>query len=183
MSSQQPSVSMENKNLFASLQPINEPKCQSIRFVESVKLIEYISKSYRGNILPYNKQTQRMLHLDEIRLNLSLTENVEDIDSLIKRITNFVVDDQPSYTERMKIQLITRLLTYSLQFRRCLSATPEERLNSAISAVSDYKSALVDLLNPFTTLQYKSLLNDFLELAQNLLQLPFNPYVQVLLFF
>jgi hypothetical protein len=176
-------VSIENlENIIASLgllQPVNEPKCQSIRFVENIKLTDFIAKSYRGNILPYNEQTQRMLHLEEIRLQLPLTENVEEIDSIIRRLTNFVIDDQPNYTARMEIQLVTRLLTYSLQFRRCLSATPEERLCSAISAVSDYKSALVDLFSPFTTIPYKSLLNDFLERAKDLLQLPFNPYVQV----
>ncbi|CAB4443321.1 unnamed protein product [Rhizophagus irregularis] len=50
-----PNVSLNN--LFASLadilQPINEPKCQSIRFVESVKLNDYIAKSYRDVFLLY----------------------------------------------------------------------------------------------------------------------------------
>src|SRR5947207_11356135 len=75
-----PNVSLDN--LFASLadllQPINEPKCQKIRFVESIKLNEYIAKSCRGNILPYNAQTQRMLQLEEIRLQLDFVTNAED---------------------------------------------------------------------------------------------------------
>lgn len=174
-----PNVSLNN--LFASLadilQPINEPKCQSIRFVESVKLNDYIAKSYRGNILPYNEQTQRMLHLEEIKLQLAFVANVEEVDALIKRLNDFNIDEQQTYTARMEIQLVTRLLSYSLQFRRCLSAVPDERITSAVAAVSDYKSALLDLLNPFTTLQYKFLMDNFLEKAQDLLQLPFNPYV------
>jgi hypothetical protein len=175
-------------NLFASLadllQPINEPKCPDIRFVESIKLNDYIAKSHRGNILPYNEQTQRMLHLEEIRLQLAFVANAEEVDSLIKRLNNFNIDEQQTYTTRMEIQLVTRLLSYSLQFRRCLSAVPDERITSAVSAVSDYKSALLDLLNPFTTLQYKFLLNNFLEKGQSLLKLPFNPYVlAVTLFF
>uniref|UniRef100_U9UNJ5 Uncharacterized protein n=1 Tax=Rhizophagus irregularis (strain DAOM 181602 / DAOM 197198 / MUCL 43194) TaxID=747089 RepID=U9UNJ5_RHIID len=173
-----PNVSLNN--LFASLadilQPINEPKCQSIRFVESVKLNDYIAKSYRGNILPYNEQTQRMLHLEEIKLQLAFVANVEEVDALIKRLNDFNIDEQQTYTARMEIQLVTRLLSYSLQFRRCLSAVPDERITSAVAAVSDYKSALLDLLNPFTTLQYKFLMDNFLEKAQDLLQLPFNPF-------
>lgn len=174
-----PNVSLNN--LFASLadilQPINEPKCPNVRFVESVKLNDYMAKSYRGNILPYNEQTQRMSHLEEIRLQMTFVANVEEVDALIKRLNNFNIDEQQTYTARMEIQLVTRLLSYSLQFRRCLSAVPDERITSAVAAVSDYKNGLLDLFNPFTTLHYKFLLNNFLAKGQTLLQLPLNPYV------
>lgn len=178
----QPNASSLN-NLFASLadllQPVNEPKCPGIRFVESIKLNDYISKSYRGNILPYNEQTQRMLHLEDIRLQLAFVANVEEVDALISRLNNFNIEEPQTYTAKMEIQLVSRLLSYSLQFRRCLSAVPDERITSAVSAVSDYKSSLLDLLNPFTTLQYKFLLTNFLEKAQSLLKLTFNPYVLI----
>ncbi|RIA88265.1 hypothetical protein C1645_826635 [Glomus cerebriforme] len=167
-------------NIFASLadllQPIDEPKCPGIRFVESTKFSEYIAKSCRGNILPLNEQTQRMLHLEEIKLQLAFVTNMEEIDDLIQKLNNFTNEEQQTYTARIQVQLITRLLSYSLQFRRCLSAVPDERITSAITAVSDYKNGLLDLFNPFTTLDYKFLQNNFLEKAKDALQITFNPF-------
>ncbi|CAI2164562.1 19515_t:CDS:2 [Funneliformis geosporum] len=156
---------------------VEEPECSKVRFAENVNLRKYIEKSYRGNILPYNNWTQRMLRLEEIKLRLPSLTNAGDVDDLVQRLNSAnTFDEEQSYSAGIIIQLVTRLLTFSLQFRRSLSAVPKDRLTSALSAVSDYHSAVLDLSNPFTTLPWKVLENDFLEKAQNMLQLPFNPY-------
>ncbi|CAG8657945.1 16431_t:CDS:1 [Racocetra fulgida] len=157
---------------------VDEPKCPEVRIGESIKLHDYIDMSYKGNILPYNKETQQMLRLEEEKVLLPSLTNVEDVDDLIKRLNDIKIsDEQDDYSAGIVIQIVTRFLAYSLQFRRSISCVPTERLSSAVSAVSDYRSALIDLSNPFTTISCKDLVSDFLEKAQYFLKLPFNPYV------
>ena len=156
---------------------VDEPKSPGVRFVEGVKIAEFIAKSYKGGILPHNKETQRMLLLEEKKRQLPSLSTPEGVDQLISRLSCITINEPQTYATGTVIQLVSRLLAYSLQFRRCLSAVPEDRLTSAIAAVSDYKGAVLDLSNPFTTIPWKVLLNDFLMKAQTTLQLPFNPYV------
>ncbi|CAG8706299.1 5609_t:CDS:2, partial [Ambispora leptoticha] len=163
-------------SLLQGTAPLNEQKDPNVRFAESVNLQKYISKSYRGDILPLNKNTQRMLRLEEIKGQLPSKSRVEDVDALIQRLNNNTVNEQENYPTGMVIQLVTRLLVYSLQFRRCMSSVPTDRLNSAVVAISDYKNAQLDLSNPFTTLDWGVLTNEFLERAQNVLRLSVNPY-------
>ncbi|CAG8528737.1 2790_t:CDS:2 [Paraglomus occultum] len=154
---------------------VDEPKSPGVRFVESVKISEFIAKSYKGGILPHNKETQRMLLLEEKKSLLPTLATPEAVDQLISRLGYITVNEPQTYETGTLIQLVSRLLAYSLQFRRCLSSVPEDRLTSAISAVSDYKGAVLDLSNPFTTVPWR-VLNDFLTNAQTTLKLPFNPY-------
>ncbi|CAG8795510.1 10925_t:CDS:1, partial [Racocetra fulgida] len=146
-----------------------------VRTIESLKLHYYIDKSYKGNILPYNKETQHLLRLEDDKILLPSLANDNDIDELVQRLNNISVSERQSYNAGITIQLVIRFLVYSLQFRRCMSSVPDERLPSAVLAVSDYRSALLDLANPFTTLPCKVLITDFLEKTQDLLKLPFNP--------
>ncbi|CAG8735996.1 8223_t:CDS:2, partial [Cetraspora pellucida] len=155
----------------------DEPKCPEVRIAESIKLHDYIDMSYKGNILPYNKETQQMLRLEEEKVLLPSLTKVEDVDDLVNRLNDIKIsDEKEDYPSGIAIQIVTRFLAYSLQFRRSISSVPTERLPSAVSAVSDYRSALIDLSNPFTTIPCKVLVSDFLGKAQQLMKLAFNPY-------
>ncbi|CAG8488895.1 3775_t:CDS:2 [Cetraspora pellucida] len=160
-----------------ALMMVDEQKCPEVRTVESLKLHYYIDKSYKGNILPYNKETQHLLRLEDDKILLPSLVNEKDIYDLVQRLNNITVSERQSYNAGIVIQVVIRFLVYSLQFRRCMSVVPSERLTSAVSAVSDYRSALLDLANPFTTLPCSILITDFLEKTQDLLKLPFNPSI------
>ncbi|CAG8528448.1 6781_t:CDS:2 [Dentiscutata erythropus] len=159
-----------------ALMLVDEPKCPEIPTVEYLKLHYYIDKSYKGNILPYNKETQLSLRLEDEKVSLPSLIKEDDVYDLVQKLNNISVSENQSYTAGIVIQLVTRFLVYSLKFRRCMSAVPNERLASAVSALSDYRSALLDLANPFTTLPCNVLITDFLAKTQDLLKLPFNPY-------
>jgi len=180
MAKQQPYLYLDINSLTGllngvALQP--EPKCNEVRFTECAKVRDYIVKCYRGNILPFCKETERLLRLEGHKSQLPVLESPEDVDTLLQTLRNITITDQEqNHTTGVVIQMVTRLLVYSLQFRRCVSATPTDRLPSIVSAISDYEDALIDLSNPFTTLPCKVLANDFLAKAQNVLRLPFNPY-------
>ncbi|CAG8525078.1 6774_t:CDS:2 [Funneliformis caledonium] len=136
-------------NSFASLADLfrvaEEPECSKVQFAENVNLRKYIEKSYRGNILSYNNWTKHMLRLEEIKLRLPSLANAGDVVELVQRLNSASsLDEEQSYSAGIVIQLVTRLLTFSLQFRRSLSAVPKDRLTSALSAVSDYHSAVLD---------------------------------------
>ncbi|CAG8443937.1 6462_t:CDS:2 [Acaulospora morrowiae] len=177
-------------NTLASLasllqQPVDEQKCPEVRFAEIMNIQDYINKSCRGNILPFNEEAKRMLGLDNKKLEWSSLTNLEDVDNLVKILndhttSNNVIsntsEEPQNYVVGTVIQMVIRLLAYSVQYRKCLSTVPTERLTSALSAFSDYRSALLDLSNPFTTVKWNVLISEFLNKAQNLLKLPINPY-------
>ncbi|KAF0536476.1 hypothetical protein F8M41_009140 [Gigaspora margarita] len=170
-------IDILTSSLVSLLRVADEPKCPEVRIAESIKLYDYIDMSYKGNILPYNKESQQMLRLEEEKELLPSITKAENISDLINRLSDIKVSDEhDDYTAGIIIQIITRFLAYSLQFRRCISTVPTERLPSAVAAVSDYRNALIDLSNPFTTISCKTLATDFLEKAQEILKLPFNPY-------
>ncbi|CAG8443953.1 6465_t:CDS:2 [Acaulospora morrowiae] len=172
-------------SLVSLLQPVEEQECPEVRFAEIMNIQEYIDKSCFGNILPYNKETRRILNLKDKELKWSSLTNVEDVDKLIQILDNPSAEDDTAtstseesqgYAVGVVIQLVIRLLAYSLQYRRCLSTVPAGRLTSALNSISDYRSAMLDLSNPFTTIQWNVLISDFLNKAQSLLKLPFNPF-------
>jgi len=178
-------------NLVNLLQPPNEEKRPEVRFAEIMNIPEYIKKSYLGNILPYNKETQRLLSLENKRIKWSSVTDVKEIDDLIQVMDNHATTASDSATSNATeaeanlqdelypvgtvLQLVIRLLAYSLHYRRCLSTVPIGRLTCALSAFSDYSSVMLDLSNPFTTLPWNGLI-DFMTRTQNLLKLPFNPF-------
>ncbi|CAG8695714.1 12158_t:CDS:2, partial [Acaulospora colombiana] len=116
---------------------------------------KYIDHSYFGNILPHNKEAKQMLKLANMRLRWPSVTNVNEVDELIQTIDKSTTSNNTASEE------------------------PQEyvRLTAALSAISDYRSAMIDLSNPFTTLQWNVLVTDFLGKAQDLLRLPFNPMV------
>ncbi|CAG8443945.1 6464_t:CDS:2 [Acaulospora morrowiae] len=192
-------MSQENKNnipsdvdinaladsLASLLQTTEEQKHPEVRFAEIINIQDYIDKSCGGNILPYNKETLRILGLENKKLEWSSLTNVEEVDNLLETLNNPTAGnntignasgEQRGYVIGTVIQMVIRLLAYSVQYRKCLSTVPSKRLTSALSAFTDYRSAMLDLSNPFTTLQWNVLISDFLNKAQALLKLPFNPY-------
>ncbi|CAG8443933.1 6461_t:CDS:2 [Acaulospora morrowiae] len=178
-------IDMETLVTLANLLQIpEEQKRPEVRFAEIMNIREYIDKSCFGNVLPYNKQTHRMLNLEDKKLEWSSLTDTKDIDNLIQTLDNSTENnttgmtsgESQNYPVGVVIQLVTRLLAYSIQYRKCLSTVPTKRLTCALYAISDYRNAMIDLSNPFTTLQWNTLIFDFLGKTQNLLKLPFNPY-------
>jgi hypothetical protein len=218
--------------------PTNEEKRPDVRFAEIMNIPEYIAKSYRGNILPFNKDTSRLLSIEHRRiLKWSSVTDVKAVDDLVQilehQIAGNAAPNNPAvapvvppvqnvplaieaglntegdaevrrnveaipanppevsnaaeanaaeaelkeelYPVGTVVQLVTRLLAYSLHYRRCLSSVPDKRLTAALHSLSDYRSVMLDLGNPFTTLQWNDLIG-FLSQAQTLLRLPLNPF-------
>lgn len=184
-------------NLLATTDTSNEPKNPRVRFVESIKLKEYIDKSCRGWILNINESTKRQLQLEEKKSQLYSSTKPEEVDSIVKQLNNPAVNianasdvigssfgsKRETYPIGTVIQIVTRLMAYSLQFTRCLASTPNERLASAVVAMADYRRAQLDLSNPFTTVEWRVLISEFLEKAQTALQVNVNPCVHELTVF
>ncbi|CAG8450348.1 9271_t:CDS:2 [Diversispora eburnea] len=165
--------------LATSAEATVEPKNQNVRFVESINLKGYMDKSCRGWILNINKTTKHMLRLDEVKSQLHASTKAEEVDAIVQALNNSEMDpdyERDTYPIGTVIQILTRLLAYSLQFKRCMSSSPDSRLTSAVVAVSDYRRAQIDLSNPFTTVEWRTLISEFLEKSQTVLRLSVNPF-------
>ncbi|CAG8805493.1 30175_t:CDS:1, partial [Racocetra persica] len=88
-----------------ALMVIDEQKCPEVRTIESLKLHYYIDKSYKGNILPYNKETQHLLRLEDDKILLPSLANENDIDEHVQKLNNISVSERQSYNAGITIQL------------------------------------------------------------------------------